>query len=38
MTPKIIRAGIVDVFAMFRTQGVDLDDRLGRLPQLEFPA
>jgi hypothetical protein len=38
MTPKIMRAGIADVFSMFRTQGVDLNDRLGRLPQLEFPA
>jgi hypothetical protein len=38
MTPKIIRTGIADVCSMFRTQGVDLDDRLGRSPQLEFPA
>ena len=38
MTPKIMRAGIADVCSMFRTQGVDLDDRLGRSPQLEFPA
>jgi aspartyl/asparaginyl-tRNA synthetase len=38
MTPKIMRAGIAGVCSMFRTQGVDLDDRLGRSPQLEFPA
>jgi hypothetical protein len=30
--------GIADVFATVRTQGVDLDDRRGRLPQFELPA
>jgi hypothetical protein len=38
MTPKIISAGIANVSFMFRTHGVALNDRLGRSPQLEFPA